>query len=229
MSGMVLKLKNMDVRMYRPKQLPYHFLLLYDLPSAWRAMYIDAMNGSSEDNALLTYCYLDSQCGLSCYGICCARLYDSGRVEFNYSDTKSYMLTIRESSLESKGEIINEDEPGMEEFRKEAEKIKRNYGYFRERVVKHPDIPFDAFRHPAFQEHIMTYFVSPFGEKEIIWTNEEKRIDGNHVVASLLDEPYSRNMGRHKGEEIVIASFDPGVGENVPTAVLPWMVEGMDG
>ncbi len=228
MSEIILDLKHKDVRMYRPKQLPYHFVLFYDLPVAGRVMYMDAMNGSPEDNALLTYCYIDTECGMSFFSVCSARLHDNGHVEFNYSGSIPTFLTIRESGLISSAEIIDEDCPGMERFLKEAEFIKDNYGYFKDRVEIHDDIPFDAFRHPAAQEHIMTYFLSKNLDKEIIWTSEVSRIKDSFVEVYLLDEPYNSSMEVHKGERIIIGPFDPGVGEIVPTAMLSWMVDGND-
>ena len=55
----------MDISGYNPKKLPYHFVLFYNLSSKDMAMYQNILKGKPRDNALLTYCYLDSMCGLS--------------------------------------------------------------------------------------------------------------------------------------------------------------------
>ena len=64
-SGIKLELTNMDVRAYRVKQLPYHFILFHHISMAKFFMYKKTFGGRDEDNALLTYCYLDTQAGLS--------------------------------------------------------------------------------------------------------------------------------------------------------------------
>lgn len=62
----------MDIRNYNVKKLPYHFVLFYGIDEKQLAVIKLAFHGAETDNAVLTYCYLDTQCGLSYKVICCA-------------------------------------------------------------------------------------------------------------------------------------------------------------
>ena len=224
-SGTRLELTNMDVRAYRVKQLPYHFILFHHIPMAKFFMYKKTFGGRDEDNALLTYCYLDTQAGLSYRVMCCAKLYDDGRVDYNVPETITTAMIMREGTLECPAEIINEGAEGMERFQKEADSIKDNYGYLRDRVEIHDDVPFDEHRHPAYPDDIMVQFFTPDKKRELMWVREQSR-QGNSVIGRLIDEPFNPLVGLHNGDSVEVVPHEFDDGEVIPVAVLPWMKQG---
>ena len=221
-SGVHLELKNLDVQAYRVKQLPYHFVLFHHIPISKFLMYKQTFSGREEDNALLTYCYLDAQAGLSYRVLCCARLSDDGTVNYNVLEKITTAMIMREGSLECPAEIIDEEAIGMDQFREEASRIKDNYGYLEDCVKIHEDIPFDEHRHPAYPNDIMAHFFTPDRKRELMWVREQRR-QGNHVIARLINDPYNPLVGLHNGDFVEIAPHTFDDGETIPLAILPWM------
>ncbi len=123
----------MDIREYNTKRLPYHFILFYHLSSKEMDMYRNVLCGKSNDNAVLTYCYLDMQCGISYRAICCAEIFDDGTVEYDVPEKKNTGMTIREGGIESDAVIIDEGGP-MERFQKEVDMIKECYGFYEDLI-----------------------------------------------------------------------------------------------
>ena len=217
-----MTLTNKDIRAYRPMDLPYHYVLFHHMDDVRYLAYKSALGGSEEDNALLTYCYLDKQAGLSYRAICMAVLTDDGRVEYRVNDNAATNLIIREGGIESPAELIDEDDPGMVRFRKVAERIKENYGYHKEKTTIREDIPFGKQRHPAYPDDIMVLFISPEHKKEQIWVREQSR-EGDRVIATLLNEPYDLSFGLHEGDTVTVIPVKDPDGEVIPMAMLDWM------
>lgn len=211
-----------DIRLYKVKELPYHFVLFHHLPAPNMLMYKKTLDGRDDDNALLTYCYLDSQAGLSYKAICTAELFNDGSVDFNEPEDIDTAMIIREGGLLCAAEIINEGTEGLERFQDDADFIKEHYGYMKDKVEIRSDIPFDDYRHPSYPKDIFAYFFAESKKIEQIWVTEEIRGDGT-VRAILIDEPFNPLMGVHKGDLIDIIPYDIGDGEIVPLALLPWM------
>ena len=132
---------------------------------------------------------------------------------------------MREGTLECPAEIINEGAEGMERFQKEADSIKDNYGYLRDRVEIHDDVPFDEHRHPAYPDDIMVQFFTPDKKRELMWVREQSR-QGNSVIGRLIDEPFNPLVGLHNGDSVEVVPHEFDDGEVIPVAVLPWMKQG---
>ena len=217
-----LKLTNNDVREYKVKELPYNFVLFHHIPISKALGLKNSFNGNNDDNALLTYCYIDRMAGLSYRAICWAKLYDNGRVEYHKPEAIESVLIIREGSLECPAEIIDENADGMRLFKEEAESIKENYGYLKDKVTIHPDIPFDEYRHPAYPDDILVVFYTQDKKVEKMWVREQKR-NGKTILGYLMDEPYNRLVGLHKGDMVEVAPNHTREGVEFPMAVLDWM------
>ena len=190
-------------------------------------MYKYIFNGREEDNALLTYCYLDSMAGLSYRVLCCAKLSEDGRVEFNMPGMMLSAMTMREGTLECPAEIINEGADGMERFQKEVDSIKENYGHLVDRVEIHEDIPLDEFRHPVYPDDVMASFYTKDGRLEKMWVREKQRIEEafieKGIIGVLLDEPINPLVGLHKGDTVPVIGYKMPDGQVEPVALLPWM------
>ena len=215
----------MDIREYAPKKLPYHFILFYNIPeNRLRSLY--GMFGYKYgDNALLTYCYLDSQCGLSYEVVCCARVfYDKGRFETHEPEVRNTAMRLREGSLECDAIILEDDDRVSRRYQDVADRIKENYGYYVDKVTVHPAIPFDAYRHPAYLSDIYTYFYTPQNNgMERMWIREISR-DGDEVLGRLLDNPYNELVELRQGDTVRIIPHKED-DEVLPFAFLPWMEE----
>ncbi|MCR5603735.1 MAG: hypothetical protein K6G27_08545 [Lachnospiraceae bacterium] len=218
----------MDIREYNTKSLPYHFVLFYNMPENTMAMYRGLFSGKADDNAVLTYCYLDSMCGLSYKVICCAKLYDNETIEFDVPEHLTNGMTIREGGLECEALLF--DEGGiMSRFQKEADSIKENYGYYAESLKEDEDVPFAAFRHVAYPNDIQVYFFKKNQGYEEMWVREHERRPDGTVIGTLLNEPYDQSMEVHEGDSVKVFPYDPGDGNIVPVAVLSWMEELKEG
>ena len=220
-AGTKIAVTNTDIRAYRVKQLPYHFVLFHDIPTARFLMVKKALNAREDDNALLTYCYLDSMAGLSHKAICSARLSKDGTVDYNCSGNITSSLTLREGGLECPAELIDEDAEGMEVFHGKAQSIKKCYGYRKDAVSIRADVPFDEYRHPAYPDDIIVCFYSRDHKLEQMWVREKKRHE-NGVTGELLDEPFMKSLGLHKGDTVEVVAYESD-GEVRPTAMLSWI------
>ncbi len=127
----MLTLTNKDIREYWISDLLYHFVLFHHLSSRIAMIYLGQLDGCSEDNALLTYCYLEERIRLSYQPICCANLSDDGTVEY-YTKHLPRRQTILDGELDYLAEVIDEDDEDMEPYRKVAHSVKKHYGYHKE-------------------------------------------------------------------------------------------------
>ncbi len=213
----------MDIREYEVKKLPYRFVLFYNLPANEQVVLRKMYHGTEEDNALLTYCYLDSSCGLSYKAICWAYVSEEGEVEFHNARKMTAGFTMREGSLECDALVYNEDDLPL--FRDEADRIKECYGYMKDKTDIHEDIPFDEYRHPSYPEDILVYFLPPDKAEnyEGIWVTEKERYPDGTLTAEVLNEPYSPLMGVHAGDLVNVIPLEGEDGIVLPIAMLPWM------
>jgi hypothetical protein len=213
----------MDIRLYNTKDLPYHFVLFYNLPEDRVNAFKQTLQGQEDDNALLTYCYLDSQCGLSYHAVCWATVSEDGNIEYKNKREMTAALIIREGGLECDAAVFDEkDMPSLADF---ADKIKESYGYLEDRTAVSEDILFDEFRHPAYPNDVIAVFIAPDQKVEKMWVTEQSRSEDGGIIAKLLNEPYNNLMGVHEGDLVKILPYDIGDGKQTPVAVLDWMLE----
>ena len=211
----------MDIRAYNSKKLPYHFVLFYNLPKDKEIAFKNMYQGTEADNAILTYCYLDSMCGLSYKAICWAYISDKGKIEYHNAREMTVGLTIREGGLECDAIVFDEED--MPLFQEEAAQIKDNYGYMKDQTDINDNVPFDEFRHPSYPKDILAFFFSPNNKLEKIWVTEIKREQDGSIAAKMLNEPYDSLMGVHEGDIVRIVPHEMDDGKIIPVAFLPWM------
>ena len=211
----------MDIREYNSKKLPYHFVLFYNLSSDKLTIFRKMYQGTEADNALLTYCYLDSMCGLSYKAICWAYVSDEGKVEYHNARKITVGLTLREGGLECDAALFDEED--MPLFQEKAESIKNIYGHMIEQTNISDEVPFDEFRHPSYPNDILVTFLSPDKNVEKIWVTEKERREDDTIVAKVLNEPYNSLMGIHEGDLVVVFPYEVDEDETIPMALLPWM------
>lgn len=213
------------ISLYPPKLLPYHFILFCgNIPEDQFEFYKLLFKGGPEDNALLTYCYLDMQCGLSYKLICCAHIDDEGKVSFTANSDVQTGMTIREGGLQGNAIILSEGE-GLEQFQKEADFIKECYGYNTDMVKMDECDPFDRFRHPFYESDILVYFTDCDDITEKMWVTEIGKGDSNEILGRLINEPHSKKMGVHEGDIVRVIALFYDSGKATPVAIMPWMVE----
>lgn len=211
----------MDIREYNSKKLPYHFVLFYNLPENKQIAFKKMYQGTEADNAILTYCYLDSMCGLSYKAICWAYISEKGKIEYHNAREMTVGLTIREGGLECDAIVFEEED--MPLFREEAAQIKDNYGYMKEQTDVNDEVPFDEFRHPSYPKDILVFFFSPDKKLEKIWVTEIRRKSDGSIAAKVLNEPYNPLMGVHEGDIVSVIGQKVEDGQIIPIAILPWM------
>lgn len=211
----------MDIREYNSKNLPYHFVLFYNLPLEKFIMFKKMYEGRTGDNAILTYCYMDSQCGMSFKGICWASVSKDGSIVYHHDRKMTTALTVREGGLECDAAVFEEKD--MLLFKQQADEIKQCYGFMPESTSISAEVLFDEFRHPAYPDDILVSFYSPDKKLEKIWVTEQKQSKDGVITGKLLNEPYNALIGLHQGDLVKVISFDIGDGKDTPLAVLPWM------
>ena len=211
----------MDIRAYNTKSLPYHFVLFYNLEQQKMEMYKGSLDGRENDNALLTYCYIDEQCGLSYRAICCAEITEEGHLMFSMSDNISTAMIIREGGIISDARVFDEDD--LPPFKEEAEKIKEIYGYHIDKIRISDDKPFDKYRHPSCPMDILVDFIPSQGQIEQMWVTEKKELPDGSIQGILINEPYNPDFGLHEGDSVFVVPYKNEDGETVPVALLPWL------
>ena len=216
----MLTLMNKDIREYRVLDLPYHFVLFHHIPLIPSMMYMQPLGGNEEDNAILTYCYLDRRAGLSYRAICCAKLSADGMVAYHADRNPSSSLIIREGGLECPAEVIDEDDADMQRFRDVADLVKKRYGYHREMTEIRKDVPFAEYRHPACPDDVRVVFMTPDSKLEFIWVREKER-RGEGIVGVLLNEPFDPQMQVHEGDSVEVIPLEKD-GQVIPFAMPDW-------
>ena len=214
----------MHITEYPVKQLPYHFVLFYNIRGLKFTMIKLACGGKLRDNAILTYCYLDPHLGVNYRVICCGYIDKDGNVEIPADERKRTGLTLMEGSLVGEAIVLKEDGK-MLEFKDEVEEIKQRFGVYPKNVIINDRELFSIFRHPANNKDFLAYFFDERHNRENMWVREIETEENGWVSAKLLNEPLSRYMSIHKDDVIQVMPLDPGDGEIVPAGVLPWMKE----
>ncbi len=212
----------MNIGMFPPKEQLYHFVLFYNIPPEKLAFYAGELGGKEDDNALLTYCYLDSQCGMSYRALCCVTVDDENEnLRFGDPGSAESLVIIREGGLNSEALVIDEDE--LKDWSEEAESIKKIYGYRKDLVVIDEGDPFSKSRHPQFPQDIFTLFIGPDHNKEMIWVREQKKMSDGSILALMIDEPFDPSFGIHKGDTVLVMISGEDQKSYMPFAVLPRM------
>lgn len=211
----------MDIRAYNTKDLPYHFVLFYNLERKDMEMYKKSLVGRPGDNALLTYCYLDTMCGLSYKAICCAEITNEGHLMFSMSDKVTTAIIFREGGIIADAKLFEEDD--LPPFKERAEQIKEIYGYHEELIKVNEDKPFDKFRHPSYPKDILVSFFPREGKTEDMWVTEKKILDDGSVQGILINEPFNPDFELHEGDAVLVVPYKTEDGEIIPIAKLPWI------
>ena len=224
----------MEIREYPTKDLVYHFVLFYDLPENEMLKYRIIGPHMPDDNAILTYCYIDREAGLSYEVICTARRDNLGNVTYR-EPGNNISLKIREGGLISQALVFAEGGE-LAGYQDRADIIKENYGYNIKAVKAIEAKPFPDRRHVCYPNDVM---VTLFGEDmkpELIWvrdidendypeeirslagTNAQVEGDEMYFVSAgrLINEPYDSGYGYHNGSIVPVFAFRTADGRELP-------------
>ncbi|WP_026528263.1 hypothetical protein [Butyrivibrio sp. VCD2006] len=210
-----------NIEKYDTKILPYHFVLFYDIPLQKLAIFKLMYHGEADDNALLTYCYMDGQYGLSYKVICWATIHDDGKVTYHKERDIKIGATFRHGSINCQANTY--DEAMFPSFRKFAEEIKENYGYMKSRKDLSEESLFEDFRDPQNIENVLAVFMTQHHNVERIWVSEQSWVPTGGFMAKVLEEPCDSEIGIHEGELVHIVPKDFAGRDLGPIAVLEWM------
>lgn len=227
----------MDVRQYPTKDLPYHFVLFYNLSREELLKYsldVPAMPG---DNAILTYCYIDRMAGMSFKMVCLAR-YDRGEIICR-EQSKTIMMTIREGALVSDAVVFPEG--GMfAKYQELADRVKENYGYHIDVIEAIEKKSFPDRRHVCYPDDVMVVLYGMGMKPEQIWvsdiTEEEypkeiRNLIGTKIVHTtrdgieemkfvgagrLINEPFDSGYGYRNGSIVPVYSLEGEDGTEIP-------------
>lgn len=194
----------MKINEYLPKELPYKFVIFYNIPSDKKLAFHFLLSANPDDNAYVMYCYLDPSQGLSYKALCSAKINgETGEIIYNKNSCKTIDGTFREGALECDAVVLD----NIEEYEEEAEFIKSNYGYYEKAISVDENIPFDAFRHPCYPKDILCVLANKDLEdgskKELIWVKEITRGDG-FITGRLINEPYNEAFGLKNGYIVIV-------------------------
>ena len=174
-----------------------------------------------DDNAMLVFCYIDREAGISYELLCAAYIFDDGEVAFEPgNDDTSYKF--RYGTFQ--GEIA--DIKGYKPFGQFAGKVQM--------IVDHYSAPedilevrriqqLDLSRAQGFPDDIVVYFIKDGLEPEKVWCrtvgSDRSR---NLIQMKLLNEPKSP-YGMHEGDIIDVTLFpmDNGELKATPAAFFP--------
>ena len=213
----------MDIREYNIKSLPYHFVLFYNLPDDKLLMFRNMYEGQAEDNALLTYCYLDEMAGLSYRAVCWATVAEDSSITYHHERQMTTMLILREGGLNCDAYVLEEKD--MPYYKDVADEIKEHYGNMKGQTEIHSDDPFSKFRHPSYPKDILAVFLSADKKVEKMWITEMMQNEDGSVQGKLLNEPYNPLIGLHEGDFVTVVPYKDDGGEITPIALLDWMKE----
>ncbi len=195
----------MDIREYNVKSLPYHFVLFYNLPEDKLLIFRNMYQGQPEDNALLTYCYLDEMAGLSYRAICWATVAKDSSITYHHDRKMTTMLILLEGGLNCDAYVFEEKD--MPYYKDIADEIKGNYGNMMDQTKIDDDDPFSEFRHPSYPRDILAVFLSSDEKVEKMWVTEMMRNEDGSIQAKLINEPYNLLLGLHEGDFVTIVPY----------------------
>lgn len=237
----------MDIRAYNTKDLPYHFIIFYNLPESEIRKYSLDVPYQIGENAVLTYCYIDRQAGLSYELICKASLEGNGNIRFS-KGSKTSMMKIREGALISDAVVLDEDIPQMSPYKYVADRTKDVYGYHIDMVKTLEAKRFSNRRHVCYPDDIMVFLYGMGCKPEQIWVTEIsendypeniKNLIGTKVVHSiggdinewefasagrLINQPFNKELGYVNGDIVPIYSTKDKNGEELPIVPAKSMV-----
>ncbi|WP_026491432.1 hypothetical protein [Butyrivibrio sp. XPD2002] len=204
----------MDIREYKVKELPYKYVLFYNIPVEQMESFRIMLSGDKDDNAILTYCYIDPEAGVSYKGLCSCKI-TGDKVRYNLSE-QLIGLTLREGGIECDAIVMENVAEGYG-FQEEAESIKEEYGYFEEKVAIDYNNIFDAYRHPFYPDDIQVFFPTSAGGYETMWV-EENGATAKGIMCRLLNEPYDESIGYNYGDLVNVVPKINSSGEIIPVA-----------
>lgn len=188
-----------DIREFRYFDKKY-VLIVNANDRAWLMVRAAGFQVRPDDNAILTFAYIDHDAGISFSVMAAAKVYPDGRVAIGLSNQNTGLL-LRQDSFE--GRFLPYDE--MEyliPFERRADTIRNNYNYG-QGVQEVRDIrEIDGIRAPGYPDDLMVHFFKQGVQPEGIWcrvtgTNHENY----HIVGKLINEPYA-NLGVHSGDTV---------------------------
>ncbi len=206
---------------FLPKVQLYHFVLFYNLSPVDLLFYRKGLVGKEDDNALLTYCYYDNECGISYKAFCFAKVDNNGKIRWGDQSPSNPHITIRANTLH--GDVVVADEESFEVFADAVDMIKNIYGYRKDLVELDEDDPYCKFRHLEYPQDIYTVFLDANLNREMIWVREQEKLPDGSIVALMIDEPFAPSFGIHEGDTVKIQMTDEDPESGVPYAILPWM------
>lgn len=151
----------------------------------------------NDDNAVLTWGYIDHTAGITFEILCVARCESGDKVEYR-TPNKTVSFKLRYDSFD--GEIILLSEKLIPVYQDKISMIQNGYVVSDEILKARNSSVFDDFRHPQFPDDMLLYFIQPGLQTEGIWC----RVDGEEngrPTAYLLDEP-NQDFGVHLGETL---------------------------
>lgn len=212
----------MNISLYRPKELAYKFVLFYNMSEKDNALYKKLVPGKPVDDALLTYCYIDVEQGLSYRVICWGHLTGPHSIVYSIMEHRQSDLTLRENAIDCDAYVLTSDSSNVTDVDK---RILAQYGYHDEMIAVHDDIDFDAYRHPLHPEDIQVEFITEDHNLEKLWVRE-KACYKSMLMGELLNEPYE-DMGIHMGDEVIALGVKTSDTGSKPVAILSWIEEKM--
>ena len=150
-------------------------------------------------NAMLMYCYIDCDAGIT-FELLCPATFESKK--YYPMPDKNFRHFVRYNALD-KNEIyiVSDDEIDISFFDIETARINENYDHGYSEVIRGIDA-IDPLRSPEFPDDIMVYITKENVQTERVWV-KTLSIDDGHIKGRLLNEPNS-DFGIHKGDEFII-------------------------
>lgn len=226
----------MDIREYNTKDLPYNFVLFYDLPEAELRKYsMDDLPYVEGENSILTYCYIDRQAGLS-YRFICKCKFNNGCIEYGKRSETAVMI-IREGGLVGQALLLPDGED-LGDLHEIANEIKEGYGYHIDLIKTLEAKRFSNRRHVCYPDDVMVVLFEMGNVKpEQIWVTEIdeskypdkiKALIGTKIAyntregvetmlfagaGKLINQPFNSAFGYNNGDIVPIYALQGDKGE----------------
>ena len=185
------------------RQLAYNYVLLTDIPRERFRLYNSEFQCLENDNALLTYGYIDHDAGLT-FEILCFAKYKSENVVELRPGNPNVSFKIRYDGITSDIEILQYD-ISMAEYKEKVKMVQNGYRHSDdiEEIRKYEALDLD--RHPQFPDDVGALAYKVGYRMERMWVRTEKIVNGK-VVGTLLNQPKSDVFGLNRGDFVTLVS-----------------------
>ncbi len=185
------------------RQLAGNYILLTNIPMERFRLYNTEFQRLEEDNALLTYGYVDHEAGLSFEVLCYAKYAPGKKIQFR-SGNPTISFKIRYDGMKGDIAVLPYD-ISMSEFQDKVKMVSEGYYYSDDIQEIRKYEALDEDRHPQFPDDVGALLFKTGVQMEKVWVRTSAIINGK-VAGYLLNQPRAAEFGLKIGDMVTLVS-----------------------